>query len=166
MATVLFKPCSITGHGCVYVQQRNNYAFSRVPSSLKTVRRGGKASRQMCSAVTIEKGVRQEEYSWTKIDEFSHLNDRVDSPPLPLPPIKEPKRVIMVRHGQSTWNAEGRIQGSSNASVLTKKGESQAETTRQMVRSTGSLERNTLKQGYKKIATVLKTSNVPCAIRM
>lgn len=144
MATVLIKPRSITHHGCADVQHRKKCPFSRLPSSLKTVRYSGKASRQMCSAVTLETGVRQEEYSWTETDEFSHLHDRVDSPPLPLPPIKEPKRVILVRHGQSTWNAEGRIQGSSNVSVLTKKGESQAETTRQMVRST---RHNTLKQG-------------------
>ena len=51
----------------------------------------------------------------------------------PFPPIKVAKRVVLVRHGQSTWNAEGRIQGSSNFSVLTKKGESQAETSRQML---------------------------------
>ncbi|KGN46924.1 probable 2-carboxy-D-arabinitol-1-phosphatase isoform X2 [Cucumis sativus] len=52
---------------------------------------------------------------------------------VPLPPIKSAKRVVLVRHGQSTWNAEGRIQGSSNFSVLTKKGEAQAETSRQML---------------------------------
>jgi len=50
-----------------------------------------------------------------------------------FPPLKVAKRVVLVRHGQSTWNAEGRIQGSSNFSVLTKKGESQAETSRQML---------------------------------
>ncbi|KAF4369978.1 hypothetical protein G4B88_016139 [Cannabis sativa] len=52
---------------------------------------------------------------------------------LPLPPIKAAKRVVLVRHGQSTWNEEGRIQGSSNYSVLTKKGEGQAEISRQML---------------------------------
>ncbi|CAN0916653.1 Probable 2-carboxy-D-arabinitol-1-phosphatase [Linum grandiflorum] len=51
----------------------------------------------------------------------------------PFPPIKSSKRVVLVRHGQSTWNAEGRIQGSSDFSVLTKKGESQAETSRLML---------------------------------
>ncbi|KAK2643555.1 hypothetical protein Ddye_025318 [Dipteronia dyeriana] len=51
----------------------------------------------------------------------------------PLPGIRAAKRVVLVRHGQSTWNEEGRIQGSSNFSVLTKKGESQAETSRQML---------------------------------
>ena len=51
----------------------------------------------------------------------------------PFPSIKSAKRVVLVRHGQSTWNEEGRIQGSSNFSVLTKKGESQAETSRQML---------------------------------
>ncbi|KAL2328499.1 hypothetical protein Fmac_021926 [Flemingia macrophylla] len=50
-----------------------------------------------------------------------------------FPPLRAAKRVVLVRHGQSTWNAEGRIQGSSNFSVLTKKGESQAETSRQML---------------------------------
>ncbi|EPS73846.1 hypothetical protein M569_00909, partial [Genlisea aurea] len=47
--------------------------------------------------------------------------------------LKAAKRVVLVRHGQSTWNAEGRIQGSSDFSVLTDKGESQAETSRQML---------------------------------
>lgn len=50
-----------------------------------------------------------------------------------FPAIKAAKRVVLVRHGQSTWNAEGRIQGSSNVSVLTPKGEAQAETSRQML---------------------------------
>uniref|UniRef100_A0A0E0R493 2-carboxy-D-arabinitol-1-phosphatase n=1 Tax=Oryza rufipogon TaxID=4529 RepID=A0A0E0R493_ORYRU len=52
-----------------------------------------------------------------------------------LPPLREAKRVVLVRHGQSTWNAEGRIQGSSDISVLTPKGESQAETSRLMLLS-------------------------------
>jgi hypothetical protein len=51
----------------------------------------------------------------------------------PFPQIKAAKRVILVRHGQSTWNEEGRIQGSSDFSVLTKKGEAQADTSRQML---------------------------------
>ncbi|KAJ0810226.1 putative 2-carboxy-D-arabinitol-1-phosphatase [Helianthus annuus] len=50
-----------------------------------------------------------------------------------FPPLKVAKRVVLVRHGQSTWNAEGRIQGSSDFSVLTQKGEAQAETSRQML---------------------------------
>ncbi|KAG6417305.1 hypothetical protein SASPL_119459 [Salvia splendens] len=52
---------------------------------------------------------------------------------IPLPPVTAAKRVVLVRHGQSTWNAEGRIQGSSDFSVLTQKGESQAETSRLML---------------------------------
>ncbi|KAM7496872.1 hypothetical protein LguiA_021286 [Lonicera macranthoides] len=51
----------------------------------------------------------------------------------PFPPIGAAKRVVLVRHGQSTWNEEGRIQGSSDFSRLTQKGESQAETSRQML---------------------------------
>lgn len=50
-----------------------------------------------------------------------------------FPAIRAAKRVVLVRHGQSTWNAEGRIQGSSDFSVLTPKGEAQAETSRQML---------------------------------
>lgn len=50
-----------------------------------------------------------------------------------FPAIGAAKRVVLVRHGQSTWNEEGRIQGSSDFSVLTSKGESQAETSRQML---------------------------------
>ena len=42
--------------------------------------------------------------------------------------VDSEKRVTLVRHGQSTWNEEGRIQGSSDLSVLTAKGEAQAET--------------------------------------
>ncbi|MCO5574060.1 hypothetical protein L7F22_027837 [Adiantum nelumboides] len=52
-----------------------------------------------------------------------------------LPSIPVSKRVVLVRHGQSTWNAEGRIQGSSDFAVLTAKGEIQAETSRQMLLS-------------------------------
>eukprot|EP00210_Caulerpa_lentillifera_P000283 g276.t1 len=66
-------------------------------------------------------------------DEFTSLQDRRDLEPLPLPSVTSRKRVVLVRHGQSTWNAEGRIQGSSNHAILTSLGEAQAETTRQML---------------------------------
>lgn len=54
-------------------------------------------------------------------DDFSSLADREDRPPLQLPVIKKYTRVVLVRHGESTWNAENRLQGSSNESVLTEK---------------------------------------------
>ncbi len=73
--------------------------------------------------------------TWQGHDEFTGLGDREDKPPLPLPELDAPKRVVLVRHGQSTWNAEGRIQGSSDFSVLTEKGIAQAQTTKQMVHS-------------------------------
>ncbi|XP_027336506.1 probable 2-carboxy-D-arabinitol-1-phosphatase [Abrus precatorius] len=41
--------------------------------------------------------------------------------------IPSPKKVTLLRHGLSTWNAESRIQGSSDLSILTKTGEEQAE---------------------------------------
>ena len=75
-----------------------------------------------------------EKYSWQGSDEYSDLEDRKDAPPLPLPSLKAPRRVVLVRHGQSTWNAEGRIQGSCNESELTDKGKMQAETTEDLVR--------------------------------
>lgn len=50
-----------------------------------------------------------------------------------IAPSPSTKRVVLVRHGQSTWNEEGRIQGSSDFSVLTKKGENQADISRQML---------------------------------
>ncbi|KAK1299799.1 hypothetical protein QJS10_CPB13g01679 [Acorus calamus] len=59
----------------------------------------------------------------------------VDGERLAFPEIGAAKRVVLVRHGQSTWNEEGRIQGSSDHSVLTTKGEAQAETSRQMLLS-------------------------------
>ncbi|KAL6850165.1 hypothetical protein ACP4OV_020792 [Aristida adscensionis] len=37
------------------------------------------------------------------------------------------KKITLVRHGLSTWNAESRVQGSSNLSVLTETGVKQAE---------------------------------------
>jgi hypothetical protein len=68
-------------------------------------------------------------YSWAGTDEFDALGDRHDLPPLPLPAVAAERRVTLVRHGQSTWNAAGRIQGSSNLSCLTDKGVQQARTT-------------------------------------
>lgn len=70
----------------------------------------------------------QIEVSKTDRDLSSELYSAVS-----FPKIQVAKRVVLVRHGQSTWNEEGRIQGSSDFSVLTKKGEAQAETSRQML---------------------------------
>lgn len=72
-------------------------------------------------------------YQWTGRDEFTDLDDRKELDPLPLPTISTHKRIVLVRHGQSTWNAEGRIQGSTDFAVLTKKGQDQAATTHEMV---------------------------------
>ncbi|EOY33553.1 Phosphoglycerate/bisphosphoglycerate mutase family protein isoform 1 [Theobroma cacao] len=75
--------------------------------------------------------------SSSTLQEINKAEERELRPELyasvPFPPIKAAKRVVLVRHGQSTWNEEGRIQGSSNFSVLTKKGEAQAETSRYML---------------------------------
>jgi phosphoserine phosphatase len=47
----------------------------------------------------------------------------------------KPTRVILVRHGQSTYNAEKRYQGSSDASCLTELGQQQAEKVAQLVQA-------------------------------
>ncbi|KAI3456264.1 hypothetical protein Pfo_012927 [Paulownia fortunei] len=41
--------------------------------------------------------------------------------------LSSPKKVTLVRHGLSSWNKEGRVQGSSDLSVLTEAGATQAE---------------------------------------
>jgi hypothetical protein len=71
---------------------------------------------------------------WTGADQFTALGDRLDLPPKPLPSITTSKRVVLVRHGQSSWNASGVIQGSSDLSCLTPKGVQQARATGDMVR--------------------------------
>ncbi|XP_039065144.1 probable 2-carboxy-D-arabinitol-1-phosphatase isoform X1 [Hibiscus syriacus] len=45
--------------------------------------------------------------------------------------LSSPKKVTLVRHGLSSWNKEGKVQGSSNLSVLTEAGIKQAERCRQ-----------------------------------
>ena len=81
------------------------------------------------AAATAEEATEQD-FTWKGSDDFTHLEDRKDATPLPLPRLTESKRVVLVRHGQSTWNAEGRIQGSTDFAELTDKGRAQADTTR------------------------------------
>jgi hypothetical protein len=42
----------------------------------------------------------QQTYVWTGTDEFSTVGDRLDALPAPLPPIKVPRRVVLVSPGQ------------------------------------------------------------------
>jgi len=49
--------------------------------------------------------------------------------------IVKKKFVVFVRHGQSTWNERGIIQGSSDESVLTELGETQARRSYELLRS-------------------------------
>lgn len=109
-----------------------NRGLSRCPSQRIDQKCTLKGSRHVVVTASAAPVV-DTEFAWTGSDEFSHLEDRKDLPPLPLPAITSRKRVVLVRHGQSTWNAEGRIQGSSNFSCLTAKGTAQAETTRDLV---------------------------------
>ena len=72
-------------------------------------------------------------YTWPGHDAFDVEGDRQDKPPLPLPRLRTGKTITLVRHGQSQWNASGRIQGSCDLSLLTDKGRRQAEAARQQV---------------------------------
>lgn len=83
------------------------------------------SGRCVCSVLT--------EKSAQSLVESKVTDEGISQGAYELPEISESKRVILVRHGESTWNATGRIQGSSNFSELTAKGESQAETSRQML---------------------------------
>ncbi|KAL5839561.1 hypothetical protein ACOSQ3_012253 [Xanthoceras sorbifolium] len=49
--------------------------------------------------------------------------------------LSSPKKVTLVRHGLSSWNDEGRVQGSSNLSVLTEIGVRQAERCREALKN-------------------------------
>ncbi len=80
--------------------------------------------RCTCAAAVADAETLESTYKWQGIDQFSELNDRRDVEPLPLPLVTAPLRVVLVR-----------IQGSSDFAVLTPKGEAQADTTRQMVRT-------------------------------
>jgi len=51
---------------------------------------------------------------------------RPEPPELPLPPRPSPTRLLLIRHGQSTWNKEHRIQGQLDP-PLSAEGRRQAE---------------------------------------
>jgi len=108
-------------------------AQNRLNASQVGRRRPSQRLRPKTVPLAAPTASRTSEYLWKGSDEFSSLDDRKDLPPLPLPAVPKPVRVALVRHGQSTWNAEGRIQGSTNFAVLTPKGISQAETTHEML---------------------------------
>ena len=103
------------------------------PTWRKAATAGRALNRCAPRAVSVETDF--ESYEWTGEDEFSGLDDRQAEPPLPLPPLAAPRRIVLVRHGQSTWNAEGRIQGSTDFATLSLKGQDQAQTTSKMVRT-------------------------------
>jgi len=95
--------------------------------------RGGRGGRDKARSFVCRPaaalGVEKEKWE----DEFTDLEDRKNKEPMALPQILKRKRVILVRHGQSTWNAEGKMQGSSNNSELTKKGSEQAKVTKALL---------------------------------
>lgn len=83
-----------------------------------------------------------DDYVWDGTDEFEGLEDRRDLPPVALPPITGFREVVLIRHGQSTWNKAKRIQGSSNVSVLSEEGVRQAEVARDKVKTVLSASAN------------------------
>ena len=110
-------------HACTSQTAIRKVAFCGPLSTRSATARVQASRRCQCRAATLEDlQVAADKYVWRGHDEFDSLNDRQDAKPLSLPPVKTPKRIVLVRHGQSTWNAEGRVQGSCNISVLTDKG--------------------------------------------
>lgn len=121
--------------GAVCVPRPHPRASVRRVSSMRHAPDAPAPHRRTCAAAVADAVTLESTYKWQGSDQFSELDDRRDAEPLPLPLVTAPLRVVLVRHGQSTWNASGRIQGSSDFAVLTPKGEAQADTTRQMVRT-------------------------------
>jgi len=109
--------------------RRNGKAV--VQATRRPLDRKQEESRSRGLRNTVPARALQSEKTWE--DEFTSLEDRKNEEPLPLPQIMKRKRVFLVRHGQSTWNAEGRMQGSSNNSELTEKGKGQAEVTKALL---------------------------------
>ena len=123
------QTCQQRARPCCFITAPPRNLFAPVPSRFPRI-----LSCRAAAADVMEEAPPSTSL-WLGSDEFSHLDDRQDRPPLPLPHLKAGKRVVIVRHGQSTWNAEGRVQGSTDFAVLTAKGVAQAETTREMVRA-------------------------------
>lgn len=90
---------------------------------------------QQAQVGTLSNDYEADKYIWPGHDQFDAEGDRQDKPPLPLPRLRTAKTITLVRHGQSQWNASGRIQGSCDLSLLTDKGRKQAEAARQQVLS-------------------------------
>ncbi|CAK9200599.1 unnamed protein product [Sphagnum troendelagicum] len=53
--------------------------------------------------------------------------------PLTPTPLQAAKTIVLVRHGLSSWNEEGRVQGSSDLSLLSEKGKAQAQRVREAI---------------------------------
>lgn len=103
-------------------------------------------------------------YTWPGHDDFDAEDDRHDEPPLPLPELAAAKTVTLVRHGQSQWNASGRIQGSCDLSLLTDKGWKQAEAACQQVQihalRIAAERRNILKMRHPSLHNLTRTLTV------
>ncbi|CAM6128707.1 unnamed protein product [Calypogeia fissa] len=114
-------PCYYSRIGSDSLLWRKSSSSKRSSPAIKLE----KTAVRVVSAVMAETGMLEEPV----------IAERIGSGPQEgLFPVSN-KRVVLVRHGQSTWNESGRIQGSSDFSRLTTKGETQAETSRQMLLS-------------------------------
>ena len=136
-AVMAARLCALPGAATAphHLHQRGALRTPMLPGpGLRRARQALGQQRCTCSAAVADAEVEETAFLWKGADEFTELDDRKDAQPLALPAVSAPLRVVLVRHGQSTWNASGRIQGSSDFAVLTPKGEAQADTTRQMVR--------------------------------
>jgi len=118
--------------GAATARRARCFAARKSPSPLRASRAVvGGARRPRPAAAPL--GATSSSKSDTWEDEFTSLDDRKADDPMPLPNLTKRKRIILVRHGQSTWNAHGRMQGSSNNSELTEKGAGQAAVTKSLL---------------------------------
>lgn len=85
--------------------------------------------------------------SWRGVARASAGSVRDDCKDLPPVPVQLPEHtrfmVTLLRHGQSTWNKQHIIQGSSDHSVLTDRGVEQAQSAAELLQRVGWLESST-----------------------
>lgn len=91
-------------------------------NSSTTTGRGESSSGRSLNGSTIPSAVALQDSAFTG----GSLNLIGSTDPLVINPLAHEKRILLVRHGLSIWNDEGRVQGSSNLSLLSEKGKLQA----------------------------------------
>ncbi|KAL5772433.1 hypothetical protein ACOSP7_012033 [Xanthoceras sorbifolium] len=119
-----------------------NPLFPKLPSKYDS-KRGFKYQATSCSTLRVACSNSSPESPATAaeklLDDASVTGGAIDfqraTTSLTQKLLSSPKKVTLVRHGLSSWNDEGRVQGSSNLSVLTEIGVRQAERCREALKN-------------------------------